>query len=348
MFSFLALPNLIRIIKNVYHGVMAIVVIIPLMFTMGAPSDPDTPVIPNENAQNPYINEYLDPDVSAHRSGAGIAPQNTLMAFEYVLKENETLGVDTYEFDVQITADGELIVLHNLTYDDTSNAVEAFGHKNVYASKLTYKEAYDVLNLGENFTIDGKTYPYRGLRGEDIPDNLRVAKCEDVIDYIEANSGDKEYRYIIEIKSTGINGMRAADKLYSVITERDLQDRVIWATSLEDVSMYMEHQYPDMPRSARISEIVQFYIYSRMDWNLDDLNVSYVALQIPYGDNCADNLINLGTRELINYAHKYDIAVQYWTINEAEETELLVRNGADCVMTDYPQMAYEVVKDINK
>lgn len=331
-------------VRNILKGVISIAVIIPIFLTAWMPDDPDTPVLVNANATNPHINEYLDTDVSAHRSGAGIVPQNTLMAFEYVLKNNKKLGVDTFEFDVQITADGELILLHNLTYDDTSNAEEAFGHKSVYASEITFDEAYNNLNLGENFTPDeGETYPYRGLRGNEIPENLRVVKCETVIDYIEKNSKGKEFKYIIEIKSLSINGMKAADKLYSIITERNMQDRVIWASSKEDVSMYMEHKYPDMPRSARTTEVIQFYIYSRMNWDLSDLNVSYVALQIPYGDNAANNLVNLGTRELINYAHKYNLAVQYWTVNEAEEAEILTLNGADCIMSDYPQMVYEAV-----
>ena len=261
-----------------------------------------------------------------------------------VPKNNKELGVDTFEFDVQITADGELILLHNLTYDDTSNAVEAFGHKNVYASEVSFEDAYNNLNLGENFTPDdGKTYPYKGLRGEDIPKNLRVVKCETVIDYIEKNSKGKDFKYIIEIKSLSFNGFKAADKLYSIITERNLQDRVIWASSKEDVNLYMEKKYPDMPRSARLTEVVQFYIYSRMNWDLTDLGVNYVALQIPYGDNALNNFVNLGTRELINYAHKYNIAVQYWTVNESEEAKTLTQNGADCIMSDYPQMVFEAV-----
>ncbi|MBR3819612.1 MAG: hypothetical protein IKJ41_10790 [Clostridia bacterium] len=331
-------------VRNLIHGVISIAVIIPVLLTAWMPGDADTPVLVNANATNPYINEYLDTDVSAHRSGAGIVPQNTLMAFEYVMKNNKKLGVDTFEFDVQITSDGELILLHNLTYDDTSNAVEAFGHKSVYASQITFDEAYNNLNLGENFTPDdGKTYPYKGLRGEDIPDNLRVVKCETVIDYIEKNSKGKEFKYIIEIKSLSFDGYKAADKLYSIITEHNLQDRVIWASSKEDVNLYMEKKYPDMPRSARLTEVVQFYIYSRMNWDLSDLGVTYVALQIPYGDNAANNFINLGTREFINYAHKYNIAVQYWTVNEYEEAELLTKNGADCIMSDYPQMVFEAV-----
>ncbi len=331
-------------VKNIVNGVILLFVLIPVLLTAWLPGDPDTPVLINADATNPYINEYLDTDVSAHRSGAGIVPQNTLMAFEYVMNNNDKLGVDTFEFDVQITADGEIILLHNLTYDDTSNAVEAFGHKDVYASELSYEEAYNNLNLGENFTPDnGKTYPYRGLRGKDIPENLRVVKCETVIDYIEKTSKGKEFKYIIEIKSKNFNGYKAADKLYSIITERNLQDRVIWASSKEDVNLYMEKKYPDMPRSARLTEVVQFYTYSRMNWDLSDLGVTYIALQIPYGDNAANNFVNLGTRELINYAHKYNIAVQYYTINEVEEAELLINNGADCIMSDYPQMVFDAV-----
>lgn len=330
-------------LKNAFHAVMAVIVAVPVLITAWMPDMPWTEIQPSDGATNPYITEFKDPDVSAHRSGAGIAPQNTLMAFEKVIEENNELGVDTFEFDVQVTKDGELILLHDLTYDDTSNAVEEFGHKKVYASSLTFEEA-QVLNLGENFCIDGK-YPYRGLRGDDIPYNLRVAKCEDIIDFIEENSDGKEYRYIIENKSEGEDGKKAADKLYEIITERDLKDRTIWATDEQDVSKYMEETYPDMPRSSNILEVFQFYFYCRMNWDLNDVSPTYVALQIPFGKSAAYGLVNLGTKQVTNYAHKYNIAVQYWTVNEADDVKYLTENGADCIMTDYPQMAFEAIKE---
>jgi glycerophosphoryl diester phosphodiesterase len=253
------------------------------------------------------------------------------------------LGVDQIETDIRITKDGELIVLHDLTYDSTTNAVEYFGRENVYASELTFEEA-QVLNLGENFSIDGE-YPYRGLRGDDIPYNLRIAKCEDIIDFIEANSNGKKYRYIIENKGEGEDGNRAADRLYTVITERNLQDRVIWASDEQDVSKYMEETYPDISRSANVLEVFNFYVFCKMGWDLDDLDPTYVALQIPYGKSAAGGIINLGTKQVINYAHKYDIAVQYWTVNDAEDVKYLTENGADCIMTDYPQMAFEAISE---
>ncbi len=333
-------------IKNIFHGAVAVVMLIPILLTMGNEGDPNTKVEIFPDASNPYITEYLDPDISAHRSGAGIAPQNTLMAFENIIEQADTIGVDTLEFDVQVTADGELVLLHDLTYDSTSNAVEAFGKKNVFVSSITLEEA-QVLNMGENFKRNGE-YPYRGLRGDDIPYNLRVVTCDEIIDYIEANSNGKEYKYVIEIKSIGINGRRATDKLYSIITQRNLQNRVIWSTFAPDVSSYMKMKYPEISRTADAIEAIQFYFYCRMGWDLSDVRPSYVALQIPYGESAVDNIINLGTRELLNYAHANNIAVQYWTINNEEDIITLTKNGADCIMTDYPQMAYEAVKSCQK
>ncbi len=319
--------------------------LIPILLTMGANDRASTPVIENENATNTYINEYLQTEVSAHRSGAGVAPQNTLMAFETMLSNTAVHGVDTFEFDVQLTKDGELIVMHDLTYDATSNAVELFGYENVYASDLTLEEA-KVLNMGENFELDGE-YPYRGLRGDDIPYNLRIATCEEIIDLIEANTNGKEYNYIIEIKSTGQQGCQAADVLRDLIIEKDISDRVIWASSKAMVAAYMKTQYPEISRSADVLEVLQFYVYARAGWDLDELNVSYVALQIPYGESAANGLINLGTRQVINYAHNYNIAVQYWTINSQEDVEYLVENGADLIMSDYPDMVYEFLKSLS-
>lgn len=330
-------------VKNIFHGVVAAVMLIPIIATMGNEGSPDTQVEINTEATNPYITEYLSPVVAAHRSGAGLAPQNTMMAFENIIENTDSLGVDMLEFDVQVTKDGELVLMHDLTYDNITNAVEAYGKKNNYVSSLTLEEA-KVLNMGENFKGDG-SYPYRGLRGDEIPDNLRVTTCDEVIDYAEAHSGEKEYMYCIEIKSILSNGKRAVDRLYEIITERNLQDRVIWSTFAPDVSGYMKKNYPEISRTADAIEAVQFYFYQRMGWDLQNVSPSYIALQIPYGENAFDNLINLGTRELLNYAHKNNIAVQYWTINNEEDIKHLTRNGADCIMTDYPQRATEAIQN---
>lgn len=45
---------------------------------------------------------------------------------------------------------------------------------------------------------------------------------------------------------------------------------------------------------------------------------------------------NLGTAQVVNYAHEHGIAVQCWTINDKEDFDYLCSIDADCIMTDYP------------
>jgi glycerophosphoryl diester phosphodiesterase len=56
------------------------------------------------------------PLVAAHRGGAALWPENSLLAFRNAL----ALGVDYLEFDVHLTADGEAVVLHDATLDRTT------------------------------------------------------------------------------------------------------------------------------------------------------------------------------------------------------------------------------------
>lgn len=53
----------------------------------------------------------------AHRGASAQAPENTLVAFERALQ----LGAQMIEFDVRMTRDGSLVVIHDATLDRTTN-----------------------------------------------------------------------------------------------------------------------------------------------------------------------------------------------------------------------------------
>lgn len=59
--------------------------------------------------------------VIAHRGGAAYAPENTMAAFEHAV----ALGVDQLETDTQLTADGELVLVHDDTLDRTTDCTGA-------------------------------------------------------------------------------------------------------------------------------------------------------------------------------------------------------------------------------
>lgn len=63
------------------------------------------------------------PLVVAHRGDSGTHPENTLPAFTAA----STLGVHMQEFDVQVTADGELVCCHDLTLDRTTDSASVLG-----------------------------------------------------------------------------------------------------------------------------------------------------------------------------------------------------------------------------
>ena len=288
---------------------------------------------------NPHISKEGAARVSAHRSGGGIAPENTLMAFKNCVESD--FEIDIFEFDVHITADGELVLLHDGTLDRTSDAVEHFGHGSVRPSEYTYEELYE-LNMGEGFVTDSGETPYKGLRGEDIPDDLHIMRVQDVFSYL---SGHGDYDYIIEIKDSGELGYAACDELYRQLEAFGLLDDAVIGTFNAEVTEYMEANYPDMLRSASVGEVAGFFFDSLLGISRDEGYYKFEALQIP--TTYYDGLVYLGSTRLINRAHEYDIAVQYWTINDAEAVAELSAKGADAIMTDYPDMAWEVLNGAN-
>lgn len=59
--------------------------------------------------------------IIAHRGGPNYAPENTLPAFQNAIAQ----GVDWLEFDVQMTQDGVLVIIHDETVDRTTDGTGA-------------------------------------------------------------------------------------------------------------------------------------------------------------------------------------------------------------------------------
>lgn len=59
------------------------------------------------------------PYVWGHRGASGYAPENTLISFEKAME----MGADGIELDVQMTKDGQLVIIHDETINRTSDHV---------------------------------------------------------------------------------------------------------------------------------------------------------------------------------------------------------------------------------
>lgn len=322
----------IKIIKIILICLLTAVMLVLGLYKLVTHQWQDEPM--EYPATNQYITELGDSMVLAHRAGKSLFPQGTMMAFEGCVNSEE-FETDIFEFDVHITSDGELIILHDNTLDEVSNAVEHFGKSENYPEDYTYKQILE-LNLGEYFKNAEGEMPYNGLRGEDIPDNLRAVSVMQALTYLENNGN---YRYSIEIKNSGESGVKAVDALYDTLLVMNLFDKVIVASFNKDVILYIDQNYPELTRCAYNMEVVGLYIDSLFDIDRDESHYGFDVLQVPPDKY----IVNLGTSKLVNYAHKNNIAVQYWTINDPERMLFLQSIGADGIITDKPDVAYDTL-----
>src|SRR5262249_22076996 len=67
-------------------------------------------------ARRPFL-AHARPLFFAHRGGSLLAPENTLVAFE----RGVSYGADALELDIQLTRDGELVVIHDPIVDRTTD-----------------------------------------------------------------------------------------------------------------------------------------------------------------------------------------------------------------------------------
>ena len=275
--------------------------------------------------------------IVGHRMGGGDAPEESLMAIELCLKGESV--PDVLELDLHFTKDKRLVLLHDDTLDRTTDSFYVFGKEGLRPEELTLEELKK-LNIGVSFVDKDGNTPYKDLHGDDVPDNLRILTLEEFLDYTQ-NRGD--FKYIIEIKNGGEEGKEALDILYNTLIKRDILDRVIFGTFNGEISEYASENYPDLIRSASIKEVVEFYIATLLGRKGYEPPVK--VLQVFYGKKYFKFGVNLATSRVINYAHSHNMAIQYWTINDEDEIRYLLSIGADWIMTDYVEKAFEIKKE---
>lgn len=283
---------------------------------------------------NPFVVDRTY--ISAHRSGGGIAPESTMMAFKNCV-ESSGFSVETFEFDLHITKDGVLVLLHDDDLDRTSDSEYVFGRPGVRPSEMTFEELRQ-LNMGADYTDKNGEKPYASLHGDDVPEDLRILSLRQALEYLSSNG---DYTYIIEIKDGGDDGRKGVDILWDTLLDLGLERKAVFGTFHKEVSAYVDETYPDMLRSTSIPEVIAFW------WAAITGSRSYEppcrVLQIPFTDDYLKYGINLATATVINYAHSHGMAVQYWTINDPGDMEYLLSMGADCIMTDHPDVLYALM-----
>ena len=338
MFAFLQYRPLHKLLRNAVFFLLSAI----FCFSTFSPLPRTAPTVRNEDTGSFFLPDYGHTLVAAHRMGKSVGPDNTMLALKTCLESSNP--PDVIESDVQITKDGELVLYHDLFLEKRSDSDTVFGRERVPVFSKTYAELRE-LNMGAKYPV-GDTFPYADLHGSSVPDDLRIPKVADMFDYVESVAPG-QYRYILEVKFPFPWAPKIVDKLYKILDSRSLTDRVIVASFWPDVSHYIDLRYDGkMMRSANPFEVLDFYGCFKRNVDLSKEKFPFMALQMPYywkDDKLL--LANLGQTAFIDYAHRYGISVQYYTLSRSEDIGELYIGGADLLMTDRPERVFSVFRN---
>ena len=294
-------------------------------------------------------------DVQGHRGARGLLPENSIPAFARAL----ALGVSTLELDVGVTADGEVVVHHDLYLNsDTTRSqdgkwLETPSNKLSSISSLTYAQlqSYDVGRLKPGSAYQ-KRYP------DQVPlDGVKIPRLRDVLDLVK-KSGNNNVMVSIETKISPLEpqatlGPEAfVDAVLRVVTDAGMVSRVMLQSFDWRTLRYAQKVAPYLPT---------VYLTAQQKFldNIGDVNdkaspwTAGYSLQkhktVPamvqaaggwiwspyYGDVSAENIAQ---------AKALGLKVVVWTVNDAKQIAKMLELGADGIISDRPDIALDVVR----
>ena len=326
---------------KIFAGILAFVCL--FMITINV-------IPPKKNVEsNPFVVKDGElPMIAAHRGGGINNPENTMRAFREAV---ETIGVDIIESDLYLTKDGYLVYNHDSYIDETCDVNGDLSLDEVkerckneenrhYIKNMTLSEL-EQFNFGYYFEDENGERIYK-----DVPDpkafGLQIATVDKL--FAEFYQTHPDLLFIVEIKNEGELGFEACKILDEVLEAYPVyRDRIVVGTFHDEIEQELKTNYPKLMRGAPTGTAAKFILTQFLGVNLFNSG-DFACLQIPTSYDLGITL-TLDRATLIKRAHRRNVAVQYWTINDADEMRRLIELGCDCIMTDDPALLKSVLEE---
>lgn len=245
----------------------------------------------------------LDPNahpVIGHRGNRMHAPENTLES----LQQAAALGADAVEFDVQVSSDGVLLLMHDVTIDRTTSGQGAVAVQ-TFAGLRTHDAGY-------RFTADGgRTFPWRE-RGVVIP------SFDEVVEALPST-----LPLIVELKTPA-----ASAALLAAIERHDLRKRIIVAGF--DAASTLPLRDKGFALGASTPEVARLLLPSLL--RLPVAAPRFQALCIPP----THNRMPLPVSALARAVRRSGVVTHIWTVNDPSMALRLWRGGVQGIISDDP------------
>jgi glycerophosphoryl diester phosphodiesterase len=274
-------------------------------------------------------------ELVAHRGASGYAPEHTVAAYTLAMAQ----GADYVEQDLQVTKDGQLVCLHDLTLDRTTNVKDVFpGRSRTLDREGRQLTGYHVsdFTLAEIKQLDAGSWFAPKFKGE------KILTFQEAIDLMKGKAGiypetkapevygsigfDMEKLVMDVLKKNGLDKPGANPKTPVIIqsfSAESLKKMVGMGVKLTLVFLVSDRDRDTWLTQARMPEIKTFAA----------------------GIGPSKTIIS-GKPEIVGWAHAAGLTVTPYTFRTAgqpegknvrdEMAQFLYTYGVDALFTDNP------------
>ena len=266
----------------------------------------------------------------AHRGARSLAPENTLSA----ARKGLAVGADMWELDVQLTADHELVVIHDSTLKRTSNVVDLFPHRRPWQVHEFTLADMRKLDFGSWFIEQD---PFGQIAAEVVTEEeLKNYVGEPAPTLEEALSFTKEQNWHVNIEIKDLSkrpgNSQIVDKVIALVEKLNMVNMVL-------VSSF-NHQY-----LAQIAASYPHVLTGVLDTKPHVRPASLLRRLGARTYHPRKTFIRLADIEKLK---RQGFGVNVRTINDEKTMERLVRAGVSGIFTDFPQALASVLKSYKK
>lgn len=235
--------------------------------------------------------------VIGHRGAMGYAPENTFASFEEAVRR----GADLVEMDVQLSADNEVVVMHDTSVERTTSGAG-------FVRDLPWKKI-KALDAGVWYGPAYASETVPSLSG--VLNKFRTRKTA---------NGDA-LGFVIELKTQKGAGGALADAVVALLQKENMVDRS-FVISFDAVALQEVRQAnPSLPTGLLYSE---------------EGDESRVAQAKTIGAHAIFPRKTCVTSKGVLAAHKAGLQVATWTANIKIEMKRMIACGVDAITTNYP------------
>lgn len=286
--------------------------------------------------ENPWLQQRVLN--MAHSGGEHEAPMNTMHAFTRAV----ALGADMIELDVQSTADGQLVVIHNATVDETTDGTGRVVDLTLDEVKELDAAYWFVPGRSAVHGLDPAAYPLRGARHGEVKVDGYRPKDFTVPTLREVLKAFPDVPVNIEIKGTSdadtASFLRTGRLLADLLAKNGRTDLIVG--SFNDAALADFHsRAPEVPLSAGRDALLAYFLGGVRP------PAGTVALQVPV----TFMGIPIATRQFVARAHADGYAVHVWfsgsAPDDAASYNAMIDTCADGLMPAKPSLLESILDE---